>query len=234
MSVFLDKKTSVFNENPLNDPGDKYDKMKWNFPDSSLKVYYYDNYPYKVSDSRNINKLVYIRNEITRLTQALDKIDTMSLYRLYYDAPENNGVSFDEFLNGINEFIDIHSEKIRSDQFFGYCPMFLRKNTSRFIVNEIPNNKQANIFSGINVPRLRYKSNGPSTGIDKNLRAMYREIYLDINLSNSELRKLIYHELAHAVAGHIQYRDAGNHKNDFELCEDLLIRIGKKIGFLEF
>ena len=62
---------------------------------------------------------------------------------------------------------------------------------------------------------------------------MYREIYLDLGLSKSELKKLIYHELAHAVAGHIQYRDAGNHKNDFKLCEELLIRIGKKIGFLD-
>lgn len=224
---------NLFNQNPFNDPGDKYDKMKWNFPDNTLKVIYFNEYPYKVSKKENIDKLVYIRNEIIRLVEALDKVDTMSLYKFYYDAPENNGVTFDEFLNGINEFVDIHLEKIRSDDFFYYCPMFIKRNTSRFIVNEIPNNKQANVFSGINIPRLRYKSNGPSTGIDKNLRSMYREIYLDLGLSESELRKLIYHELAHAVAGHTQYRDAGNHQNDFKLAEDLLIRIGKKIGFLE-
>lgn len=226
--------TTPLDENPFNDPGDKYDKMKWNFPDDSLTVIYHDGYPYKLIKEKQLEKLIYIRNEITRLVQSLDKIDTYSLYKFYLEAPENNGVTFEEFLNGINEFVDIHSEKPRPKVFRDYCPFFQKTNSSRFLVNEIPNTKQARVFSGINIPRQRYISNGPSTGIDKNLRSMYREIYLDLRLSNSELRKLIYHELAHAVAGHTNYRDEGNHMNDFRLCEDLLTKIGKKIGFLEF
>ena len=43
---------------PLNDPGDLYDPVKWNFPIDSLDVVYIEGYPYKVSNKNHVDTLI--------------------------------------------------------------------------------------------------------------------------------------------------------------------------------
>jgi len=83
-------------------------------------------------------------------------------------------------------------------------------------------------FHGVNYPFG--VTNKPSTtpiGKDKHLRANKRIVFLtmrksaNVMQSDTFIRKLVIHELAHTVANHVQYRP-DDHRKDFGDAETLL------------
>jgi len=223
-----------------NEPFDDYDTNKWDFSEDSLKRYYFKGYLYKVNNKEDIFVLHGIRNEITRLNDELKKfINERTAYSIvksiYNKYKKDNEYSLEEFIEGINLFIDIHDEKMRSYNFY-LLPYFKTHSfTSAYLLSSLPNTKDAHRFQGINKPRLRYESSEPSTGRDHSTRCMYRDILLDLKLKvddPKEFRDLILHELAHAMAGHVRYRDSLNHKGDFKQAQELLTLLANRIDFL--
>jgi len=215
------------------------DRSKWDFSEDRLQNIHIDGYLYKINDlydEEALYKLIYIRKEIYRLAKALDSKKTSfykKLYEEYFRKVPN--YKFDEFMNGLHEFIDMSTERVRRPIFYGITtgpskvPSFRkgpREPCARFLVSEVP--QEQKIFNGISKPRLRFMSDGQSTGIDDSLRTVYRDIF--INLSDPKLKELLYHELAHGLAGHITYRDSGNHQGDFKFCEQVLIVVGTSIN----
>lgn len=80
-------------------------------------------------------------------------------------------------------------------------------------------------FIGLNKPKDIVKTNLPPVGPDKNLRAMWRDVFLTINtrtpnITQEEL-ELLVHELAHTMANHVTWRD-DDHGRDFKECETLV------------
>jgi hypothetical protein len=225
-----------FND-PFNDPGHKYDSVKWDFPEDSLSIVYIEGYPYKVNKTENARFLHYIRGEISRLISALRYISMQELFEFY--SKSSSPYSFNEFIEGLKEFIDIHEERPRND-LYQMVPEFRGREaygmSSRYLLSEVPKEGRK-MFLGINKPRMRYESGGSSTGIDGGTRCVYRDIFLssrdDSRAGNgNELKGLIYHELGHGLVGHLRYRDKENHQGDHKLAEKLLKTVGARMGFL--
>lgn len=189
------------------DPGDKYDSLKWDFPENSLIKIQYNNILYKVNDRKNLYMLIYIKSEIDRLIEYL-KLKEIEYFEEYYNY-YGSEFTFEEFLNSLMLFFN-----------------------TTYLVSEIPLKYIGKPFEGLNKPKERYISKKPyfSTGRDNILRAKYRDIFLDI--FTKDIRSLIIHELAHGLANHILYRDAENHAKDFNLAERILEDCANSIGFL--
>jgi hypothetical protein len=218
---------------PYNDPGDRYDTMKWDFPEDSLKEYFIEGYLYKANNKNNAKLLHYIRGEISRLVAGLYYMNDQDLLKLYNSS--NPPYSYEEFIEGLKEFVDMHEERVRGN-LFSAASVFQKRipygTSSRYLLSEVPKEGRKT-FLGINKPRMRYGSNRPSTGIDGRTRCIYRDVFLNLDLSNKRLKELIYHELGHGVAGHLRYRDKENHLGDHKLSEKLLKIVGDRIGFLD-
>jgi hypothetical protein len=103
-------------------------------------------------------------------------------------------------------------------------------NSVPFTFSEMPLSNQ--MFNGLCMPHGRYiDPNGPSIGLDKNMRCLYREIFIKITQNNpEELKRLLQHEMSHFLASHIQFRTAGNHASDFKRAEKILKGIVKEHG----
>jgi hypothetical protein len=87
------------------------------------------------------------------------------------------------------------------------------------LLSEIPRDTK---FDGLNKPKSRYRmSNIPFIGKDANERALYRDIFLNLEKTDSELELLLIHELAHSMANHVRYRPDDHHA-DFKYCENLI------------
>jgi hypothetical protein len=56
----------------IYDPGDRYDTMKWDFPEIST-MYKVNKYPYGASSQQNAHKLSEIRKRIDRLCNRIEK-----------------------------------------------------------------------------------------------------------------------------------------------------------------
>src|SRR6185369_14787197 len=128
------------------------------------------------------------------------------------------------YLDGVNVFLGLHNE-YHHDPYTLPSPFFEIAQrgapTSRYLLSEIP--KGTN-FSGLNKPKMRYRDKRlPPVGKDSNGRALYRDIFLDLNRSNASLKNLIIHELSHSMANHIMYRPDDHHA-DFQWAEDLITR----------
>lgn len=227
-------------DDPFNDPGDSFEPKdkKWDFPEDNLRVFYIQGYPYKVNDNENVaNYLHYIRTEIDRLVYYLSNNisieDVKKIYKRY-----KSEYTFDEFVNGIAEFIDIHSENERPHEFYEYVLPFRArkkyKKSSRYLLSEMPrNDKIASRFDGLNKPKYRYESDEPSTGIDGSSRATYRDIFLNLkNNKNNQLINLLLHELAHSMSGDIRYREEEAHRDAFKQAEYLLHKVSNEIKFM--
>ena len=75
-------------------------------------------------------------------------------------------------------------------------------------------------FEGLSKPKMRYiDENGKYIGRDKNMRALYRDVFVD--LDTEDLDGLIIHELAHIACNHVNYYD-DNHGKDFKWAESIL------------
>lgn len=193
------------------DYGDKYDKVKWDFKEKG-PYYYYDNYEYKCKNKESLYKLVFIRNKINKLCENI----------LYDSSYIKRTIKNDEEIERINIFLNIHLEKNNDPR---YLPDVLKLRThngqkvSRYLLSEIPYNC---LFQGLNKPKMRYiEKYGLNVGPDKNSRAIYRDIFLKLDLKYDKLMELIIHELAHTMANHTHWRP-DDHKKDFKWCENFI------------
>ena len=86
-----------------------------------------------------------------------------------------------------------------------------------FLLSEI---RRGTKFDGLNKPKFRfYDTNSPNIGKDGQMRASYRDIFLNLGVAN--LDKLIIHELAHSFCNHVQYRE-DDHGEDFVEAEKFI------------
>jgi hypothetical protein len=196
----------------IDDFGDFKDSVKWDFPENTIPVYVIDKYPYKAKNMKNAEKLAKIRLQINDLCKNLIN------YRIEWENSTNN----QEYIDGVDIFLGIHNE-------YDYNPYSLPEpfftiakqgySTSRYLLSEIP---KSTLFSGLNKPKMRYKtSQEPFVGKDGSGRALYRDVFLDLNQSDSSLKKLVIHELAHTAANHIFFRPDDHHA-DFKWAENLI------------
>ena len=196
----------------IYDFGDKFDGMKWDFNEDNIPIYIIGKYPYKAFSYKNAVKLAKIRNKINILCENIIN------NKKFWEKTTNNK----EFIEGVNIFIQIHKE-------FYYEPSCLPhpfydiskkyEKTSRFLLSEIP---KGTVFAGLSKPKMRYiEYNAPNVGKDGNKRALYRDIFLDLDKDENSLKSLIIHELAHTMANHVQYRD-DDHNYDFKWAEKLI------------
>ncbi len=203
----------------INDPGDIFDNEKWDFDEALIPVYWIGKYPYKVHSLKNAQKLSDFRNIIDELCQNLEN------NRSEWSRATNN----QEYLNGVNVFLGLHNE-YHHDPYTLPSPFHeIAKQgmqTSRYLLSEIP--KDTN-FAGLNKPKMRYVDKRlPLVGKDGYGRALYRDIFLDLNRSDKSLKNLVLHELSHSLANHIMYRP-DDHYADFQWAEKLLTKYWPKL-----
>lgn len=188
----------------IPDPGDSNDPIKWDFNEDNIPVHMISGYEYKAWSLKSAHRLNEYRNLINILCHNL--IDNQDAWNGYSD--------------NVNIFLDIHSEIIRSPD--EVPEPFLQRAmygipVSKYLLSEIP--KGIN-FNGMNKPKMRHINyNEPNIGKDLQGRALYRDIFLD--LDTKDLDKLVIHELAHTMANHIHFRP-NDHGADFKYAEKLI------------
>lgn len=206
----------------IDDPGDYYDKLKgydaWDFDETNIPVYIIGKYPYKSYSQKNAHKLANLRDKIDKLCQNI-----MINQHEWKDSTSNL-----EYINGVGVFLGLHMETIY-DPYTLPSPFheIAKKGlpTSRYLLSEIP---KGTAFAGLNKPKQRYQDKRVSVvGKDGNGRALYRDIFLDLDRNEKSLKNLIIHELAHSMANHIMYRP-DDHHHDFKWAENLIIRYWPK------
>jgi hypothetical protein len=186
--------------------------MAWDFPENSLNNYKIGKYNYKAMNYKNAKLLSSLRKKISDLCDnMLDNIDSWI-----------NSTNDQSYLDGVFLFISIHKEHYYDPDIlpleFAEIAVTGSK-VSRYLLGEIP---KGTPFDGINKPRMRYIDNKASPiGKDGNSRPMYRHIFLNLDISDKKLAKLIIHELAHTMANHNQFRNDDHHA-DFIWCEKLI------------
>ena len=201
----------------IPDHGDLMDAEKWDFPEDNIPVYWIGKYPYKAYSRESAQKLAMIRNKIDKLCHNL--VINRSGPRGWENSTAN-----EQYLNGVDLFLSLHQETYH-DPYLLPSPFFEIAErglpTSKYLLSEIPRGTK---FAGLNKPKQRYIDNTlPSIGKDKNGRALYRDIFLDLNRSEKSLKNLIIHELSHSMANHIGYRPDDHHA-DFLWAEKLITK----------
>lgn len=196
----------------IDDHGDYYDAEKWDFDETNIPVYWIGKYPYKTRSLKNAQKLADIRYNINELCHNLET------NRDKWEQSTNN----QEYLDGVNVFLGLHCEYHHNPNALPSPFYEIAKkgtSTSRYLLSEIP---PGTAFSGLNKPKMRYIDKRlPPVGKDKNGRALYRDIFFDLNMNNKSFKELVLHELAHSLANHIMYRP-NDHHADFHWAEKLL------------
>jgi hypothetical protein len=198
----------------FKDHGDKYDKEKWDFNEKNIPIYIINKYPYKARSRKNAEILAMIRDKINILCYNLE----------INKSKWKNTTTNKEYIEGVNIFLGLHKEYYYDSSTLPkpfYSISKKGQTTSRYLLSEIPKKTP---FDGINKPKLRYTDiNVPSVGKDGKGRALYKDIFLNLSLSDRNLTKLIIHELAHTMANHISYVE-DNHHADFKWCENLIAK----------
>jgi hypothetical protein len=104
--------------------------------------------------------------------------------------------------------------------------------TTPFVLQEMQLKKDQLIykFEGLNKPKNVRVTNKDEIGPDKNLRADYRHIFLDLRADYNgrlktieSLKPLIAHELTHTALNHVRWRDDDHNKN-FMLYYNIILR----------
>lgn len=196
----------------INDVGDTLDSEKWDFREDNIPVYWIGKYPYKARNKENAMKLANLRN----------KIDTLCHNIVMNRSEWEESTSNLSYLNGVGVFLGLHMETIYDPSILPhpfYDIALKGLPTSRYLLSEIP---VGTSFDGLNKPKQRYTDkSAPKVGKDGKGRALYRDIFLNLNKTDSALKKLIIHELAHSMANHIAYRPDDHHA-DFKFAEELI------------
>jgi hypothetical protein len=197
----------------LRDIGDTDDDEKWDFREDNIPVHLIGKYPYKTRSLKNAQKLAEIRNQVDELCYNLEN------NRNVWGRTNNQ-----EYIDGVNVFLGLHNEyhhdpSTLPSPFYEIAKRGLP--TSRYLLSEIP---AGTLFAGLNKPKMRYADKRlPFVGKDGNGRALYRDIFLDLNRSDKSLENLVIHELSHSMANHIRYRPDDHHA-DFNWCEALITK----------
>ena len=199
----------------IEDPGDYYDKLKgydaWDFSEDNLPVYWVGKYPYKARTKENAMRLANLRNQIDALC-----------HNIIVNKSEWEYSGTNQYINGVGVFLGLHMETYYDPHtlphpFYDIALKGLQ--TSRYLLSEIP---KGTAFKGLNKPKQRYINKSlPKVGKDGYGRALYRDVFLDLDLGDRALRNLIIHELAHSMANHIAYRPDDHHA-DFKWAEKLI------------
>jgi hypothetical protein len=205
----------------IDDYGDKFDKppykepgMAWDFPEDNIQEYMIDNYVYKAKNSKSAKILSSLRKKIDKL--CLNLINSKDEW---YNSTKNQS-----YLDGVDIFLGIHCELYHNPDFLPKDFIHEYNNntkikTSKYLLSEIPHGTP---FDGLNKPKMRYADNiAPHVGKDGNIRATYRDIFLNLSKSQNILKKLLIHELAHTMANHVQFRPDDHHA-DFIWAENLI------------
>ncbi len=191
----------------IDDSGDQFDSMKWDFDENVYPVYQVGNYEYIASSPERADLLADLRDHINLVCERIER-----------DPSWRNA----KYKDGVEVFLGLHKEDVYDPHGLPSPFYELAANgqpTSRYLLGEIPRRTD---FEGINKPRMRYDQLGaPSVGKDGSGRALYRHIFLNLNNSPRELDALVIHELAHSMANHIQYRHDDHHA-DFKWAERLI------------
>jgi hypothetical protein len=181
------------------DPGDKYDKLKWDFDEEEgYDIIEIDDYPYRVlskNSDRIKNRVANKLHRLRRLNNRIaDKIDN------YAKGP---GVEIYKYIHKDND------------------------GTTNYLLSEMKENTG---FQGLNKPKGRIRSGQEFVGADEDIRATYRHIFLDLDISTDRITdedlELYVHELAHTGANHVRWRP-DDHKADFKSFEKLLWHVIK-------
>lgn len=198
----------------IEDPGDYFDAEKWDFPENNIPVHWIGKYPYKTHSLSNAEKLANIRSKIDELCYNIES------NRKQWSKLTNN----QSYLDGVNVFLGLHNEYHHDPHTLPspfYKIALKSVPTSRYLLSEIPRGTK---FDGLNKPKMRYVDKRlPLVGKDGNGRALYRDIFLNLNKSDKALTDLVIHELAHSMANHIMYRPDDHHA-DFKWAENLITR----------
>lgn len=194
----------------IHDFGDLNDSLKWDFNETEIPVYIVGDYPYKTYTKNNAIKLADIRKQIDKLCTNIIK------NRSKWELAINN----QEYLDGIEIFLGLHKEEYYDPSTLPepfYSIALVGKKTSRYLLSEIPRNHR--MFEGLAKPKMRYiDPYARPVGKDGKGRALYRDIFLNLNKNKDSLKKLVIHELAHGMANHIQWRE-DDHGTSFKFSE---------------
>ena len=94
------------------------------------------------------------------------------------------------YLNGVAVFLGLHMETIHDPETLPhpFYDIAVRGSPiSRYLLSEIP---KGTPFAGLNKPKMRYTNKAlPKVGKDGSGRALYRDIFLDLNKSEIALLK---------------------------------------------
>jgi hypothetical protein len=199
-------------DNPYSDSKDSF---KWDFDQSSLKLYRDSKgYPYLTvnMDPNSIRYLLYLRYKINNLCEnILNDPKHLETFKAKTDKYSIDLV--DNFGYYLDIFLDIHMERDRTKkevpEIFNEAYRRNRR-ISKYVISEIPKGTK---FNAINKPRERYMDS------DGERKARYRHILID--LSNNDVEALLIHELAHSMANHVLWVD-DNHHSDFKACEKFI------------
>ncbi len=205
----------------IEDPGDYYDRLKgisWDFPEDNIPVYLIGKYPYKARSAEAAERLAYLRDQIDELCYNIEA------NRKHWERSTNN----QEYLDGVNVFLGLHNE-YNHDPYSLPSPFYeIAKSgipVSRYLLSEIP---KGTAYDGLNKPKMRYTDKRlPPVGKDSKGRALYRDIFLNLDKSDKRLKNLVIHELAHSMANHIMYRPDDHHA-DFRWAENLITKYWPK------
>jgi hypothetical protein len=209
----------------IPDSGDAIDIQRsgtaWDFPETG-HVYWIRGYPYKASNIERAKKLSMIRNKINILCDNIVR-----------DLSPNKPNLPAQGIYGIDIFLGLHQEHYYDPKMLPHPFYDLAKSgrkTSRYLLSEIP---KGTMFDGISKPRMRFiDPDAPYVGADKNGRALYRDIFLNLDKTETNvhgsnksigLKGLVIHELAHSLANHIAYRPDDHHA-DFKWAEKFITK----------
>lgn len=196
----------------IPDYGDYYDKHKkggvaWDFEENYYPTFKIGKYNYIAKNMKNAELLSELRKHIDLVCN-----------RILSDSSWKNS----KYAEGVYIFLNLHKEQYYDDPNSlpePFHSISKKTKTSRYLLSEI---KPGTAFLGINKPRMRYEEvNAPYVGKDKNGRALYRHIFLSLDISSNEIQNLLIHELAHSMANHIFWRP-DDHKEDFKWAEKLI------------
>ena len=172
--------TTHFTQNPYDDPGDKFDPLKWDLTENDLHKIILDGYLYKVRHPDNVFVLHHIRQEMNRLCKYLNnhikdyEKHTREMINLFLDIHYHNGgkryilsemTQNSKGFDGMNKprfrFIDLNAPSIGLD---GQLRPSYR---DIFIKIDIPKNELKNLIlheishTFANHCRFRWDDHGP-------------------------------------------------------------------------
>lgn len=195
----------------IEDYSDNFDDFKWDFPETGT-IYKIGDYEYLASNREHAELLANLRDHIDGLCERISRD------RHNWNKPNVSK----SYRDGVDVFLGLHMPVFYDpnelpNPFFETASK--GRKTSRYLLAEIPKGTE---FEGISKPRMRFDDiSAPPVGKHGTARALYRHIFLNLDLSPKKLEELVIHELAHSMANHV-FWEPDNHHADFKWAERLI------------